>query len=145
MNWSAIHTNTVYSSVFELCLIKNLLCCKSGVPGIWNWPRATVSTCKPLELLSAFPSWLCASTAFTGIATYLFPLFLMCVLKLGIRLCLSDFKTSKKSMTHGSDEVWLLSTYQKPPHLSLITPAPLSCPCLFCWQTRGWSNACADQ
>lgn len=84
MNQSAIHTNTVYFSGFELCLLKNWLCCNSGVPGIWNWLCATVSTCKSLELLSAFPSWLCASTAFTGIVTYLFSLFFDVHRKLGI-------------------------------------------------------------
>ncbi|XP_072781688.1 integrin beta-8 isoform X8 [Taeniopygia guttata] len=57
----------------------NLLCCERGVPGIWDWPHAMVSTCKSLELVSAFPLWLCALTAFKGNVTYLFSLFFMCV------------------------------------------------------------------
>lgn len=62
--------------------------------------------------------------------------------KLGIWLCPSDSKTNLKSVSCGSDEVWLLSIHQKPPHRSLITPAPCPMPSLAGWQTRGWSNVC---
>lgn len=112
MNWSAIHTNTVYSSVFEICLLKNLLCCKSNIPGIWNWPCATVSTCKLLKLLSAFPSWLCASTAFMGIVTYLFCLLCVCVSE--TRHLIVPCTLSKKEKKHESWIRWSLVALHPP-------------------------------
>lgn len=142
MNWSAIHTNTVYSSGFELCLLQNLLCCERGVPGIWDWPHAMVSTCKSLELVSAFPLWLCTLTAFKGNVTYLFSLFFYVCLKLGIWLHFSDFKTSLKSMSCGYDEIWFFFIYKKSPHLSLITPAH-SFMSPFIWLAKGGNSAYA--
>lgn len=88
----------------------------------WDLELATCH-CFHMQTLGASISLSITALAFYSLhrSCYLFiSLFFDVRLKPGI------FKTSKKSMSGGSDEVWLLSILQKPPHCSLITPAPSS-------------------
>lgn len=115
-----------------------MLCCESGIPGIWNWQRATISATLSLSIVA-----LCLYSLH-GYHYLFLSSFSDTCLKLGICLCHSDSKTCKKSMSHGSDEVSLLSIHQKPPHLSLITPAS-SLISLFIWLTDQRLKQCLCQ